>query len=32
MTTYGGAPCMVEGLKVLKKVLQERDEWEDRKK
>ena len=27
MSTYGGAPCMVEGLKVLKNVLQERGEW-----
>ena len=27
MATYGGAPCMVEGLKVLKAVLQERGEW-----
>ena len=27
MSTYGGAPCMVEGLKVLKKVLQDRGEW-----
>jgi 4-carboxymuconolactone decarboxylase len=27
MSTYGGVPCMVEGLKVLKKVLQERGEW-----
>lgn len=31
MTTYGGAPCMVEGLKVLKKVLQERGEWVPKK-
>ena len=31
MTTYGGAPCMVEGLKVLKKVLQERGEWAAKK-
>ena len=29
MMTYGGVPCMVEGLKVLKKVLQERGEWHD---
>lgn len=27
MSTYGGAPCTVEGLKILKKVLQERGEW-----
>ena len=27
MSTYGGAPCSVEGLKVLKKVLQERGAW-----
>lgn len=27
MATYGGVPCMVEGLKVLKHVLQERGEW-----
>ena len=27
MTTYGGAPCMVEGLKVLKRVLEARGEW-----
>ena len=27
MSTYGGVPCTVEGLKVLKKVLQERGEW-----
>lgn len=31
MATYGGAPCTVEGLKVLKKVLQERGEWKERK-
>jgi 4-carboxymuconolactone decarboxylase len=31
MATYGGVPCMVEGLKVLKKVLQERGEWKDAK-
>lgn len=27
MTTYGGAPCSVEGLKILRKVLQDRGEW-----
>ena len=27
MSTYGGVPCTVEGLKVLKQVLQERGEW-----
>jgi len=27
MSSYGGAPCTVEGLKTLKKVLQERGEW-----
>ena len=27
MMTYGGVPCMVEGLKVLKDVLKERGEW-----
>jgi len=27
MGTYGGAPCTVEGLKVLRKVLEERGEW-----
>lgn len=27
MTTYGGVPCTVEGLKVLKNVLRERGEW-----
>jgi len=27
MSSYGGAPCMVEALKVLKQVLQERGEW-----
>ena len=31
MSTYGGVPCMVEGLKVLKKVLQARGEWKDKK-
>ena len=30
MATYGGVPCTVEGLKTLKKVLQERGEWQDR--
>jgi 4-carboxymuconolactone decarboxylase len=29
MATYGGVPCMVEGLKVLKQVLQERGEWRE---
>lgn len=27
MATYGGAPCMIEGLKTLKSVLQERGQW-----
>jgi 4-carboxymuconolactone decarboxylase len=27
MATYGGVPCMLEGLKILKQVLQERGEW-----
>jgi 4-carboxymuconolactone decarboxylase len=27
MATYGGVPCMVEGLRTLKSVLQERGEW-----
>ena len=27
--TYGGVPTMVEGLKVLKEVLQERGVWEE---
>jgi 4-carboxymuconolactone decarboxylase len=27
MSTYGGVPCTVEGLKVLKNVLRERGEW-----
>ncbi len=27
MSTYGGVPCMVEGLRTLKSVLQERGEW-----
>ncbi len=27
MATYGGAPCTVEGLRTLKRVLQERGEW-----
>jgi 4-carboxymuconolactone decarboxylase len=30
MTTYGGVPSTVEGLRVLKKVLQARGEWEPR--
>lgn len=30
MSTYGGVPCMVEGLRTLKSVLQERGEWENR--
>ena len=29
MSTYGGVPCMVEGLKVLKAVLKERGEWQE---
>lgn len=29
MLTYGGVPTMVEGLKVLKEVLQARGMWED---
>jgi 4-carboxymuconolactone decarboxylase len=29
MSSYGGAPCAVEGLKTLKKVLQERGEWKE---
>ena len=31
MSTYGGVPCTVEGLKVLKQVLQERGEWVEKK-
>ena len=31
MSTYGGVPCTVEGLKVLKRVLQERGEWQPKK-
>ena len=31
MSTYGGVPCTVEGLKILKEVLQERGEWTDKK-
>lgn len=31
MATYGGVPCMVEGLKTLRKVLQERGEWKEEK-
>jgi 4-carboxymuconolactone decarboxylase len=31
MSTYGGVPCMQEGLKVLKQVLQERGEWKEAK-
>lgn len=27
MATYGGAPCTVEGLRTLKKVLEERGGW-----
>lgn len=27
MATYGGVPCTVEGLKVLKRVLQQRGDW-----
>jgi len=27
MATYGGAPCTVEGLRTLKRVLEERGEW-----
>jgi len=27
MTTYGGAPCTVEGLRTLRKVLEERGGW-----
>jgi len=29
MATYGGVPCMVEGLKTVKRVLEQRGEWED---
>ncbi len=29
MLVYGGAPVMVEGLKVAKRVFQERGEWEE---
>lgn len=29
MAAYGGAPCTVEALKTLKKVLQERGEWRE---
>ena len=31
MATYGGVPCMAEGLKTLKNVLQERGEWTSKK-
>ncbi len=31
MATYGGVPCTAEGLRVLKKVLQERGEWKEGK-
>ena len=31
MSTYGGVPCMHEGLKTLKKVLQEHGEWKEAK-
>ena len=27
MATYGGAPCTVEGLRTLKRVLEARGEW-----
>jgi 4-carboxymuconolactone decarboxylase len=27
MSLYGGAPCMIQGLKVLRRVLEERGEW-----
>jgi alkylhydroperoxidase/carboxymuconolactone decarboxylase family protein YurZ len=27
MSLYGGAPCMIQGLKVLRQVLEERGEW-----
>jgi alkylhydroperoxidase/carboxymuconolactone decarboxylase family protein YurZ len=27
MSLYGGAPCMIQGLKILKQVLHERGEW-----
>lgn len=27
MTTYGGVPCMVQGLKTLKGALQKRGDW-----
>lgn len=30
MSTYGGVPCTVEGLKTLRKVLEERGEWDDK--
>ena len=30
MATYGGVPCMINGLRTLKSVLQERGEWETR--
>ncbi|MFQ5897388.1 MAG: hypothetical protein ACE5JN_03990 [Candidatus Methylomirabilia bacterium] len=29
MLVYGGAPVMVDGLRVAKRVLQERGEWKD---
>ena len=29
MLVYGGAPAMVEGLKVAKRALQERGEWKE---
>ena len=29
MSTYGGVPCMHEGLKILKQVLHERGEWKE---
>lgn len=31
MLVYGGAPVMVEGLKVAKRALQERGEWVEKK-
>jgi 4-carboxymuconolactone decarboxylase len=27
MSLYGGAPCMIQGLKVLRQVLEARGEW-----
>jgi len=31
MATYGGVPCVVEGLKTARSVLQERGQWKEEK-